>query len=276
MCTQVGDNAYKEFERELDQERIEEEKIENKIRQMRKERNRARLHPTREQGPAKKRRKVGENNEYINIKEVWGEPTKNTQVKHKNKDTMENQGNKRTKVEQESQEQAQSENKENENNVDDGELGVQDWDKEIENHGEQLIREQRTETAGEQEVESTREQSWELKRLCQEFLEENDEKWAKRKALREKELAKVLRLEKAGILGRKAKLEQLRRNIQKGESKLPQKEKEKLEKDENKKRKLELQAIKQDLWKLRKHENKNVRTERTKRLEEIQNLAEKS
>ena len=53
---------------------------------------------------------------------------------------MNNQGSKRTKVEQESQDQAQNENKENENNVDDGELGVQDWDKEIENHEEQLVR----------------------------------------------------------------------------------------------------------------------------------------
>ena len=64
----------------------------------------------------------------------------NTQVKHKNKDIMNNQGSKRTKVEQESQDQAQNENKENENNMDDGELGVQDWDKEIENHEEQLVR----------------------------------------------------------------------------------------------------------------------------------------
>ena len=96
ICTQVGDNTYKDFEKEIDIEKIEEEKIENKIRQMRKERNKARLHPSREQGPAKKRRKVGENNEYIIIKEVWGEPTKNMQVKHKTIDTANTSSNKRT------------------------------------------------------------------------------------------------------------------------------------------------------------------------------------
>ena len=58
MCTQVGDGAYKEFEKELRKEKIEEEKIESKIRQLRKERNRARLQPSREQGPATKRRKL--------------------------------------------------------------------------------------------------------------------------------------------------------------------------------------------------------------------------
>ena len=65
-----------------------EENIENKIRQLSKERNKARLRPTREQGPAKKRRKVHEN-EYINIKEIWGEPNVREQQKNKEKQRAE-------------------------------------------------------------------------------------------------------------------------------------------------------------------------------------------
>ena len=57
-----------------------EEDIENKIRQLRKEMNKARLHPTREQGPSKKRRKITEN-EYINIQEIWNKPKISTTQK---------------------------------------------------------------------------------------------------------------------------------------------------------------------------------------------------
>ena len=41
-----------------------------KIRELHKERTKARLHPTREQGPSKKKRKINES-EYININEIW-------------------------------------------------------------------------------------------------------------------------------------------------------------------------------------------------------------
>ena len=101
---------------------------------MRKERNRARLHPTREQGPAKKKRKVGENYEYITIKEVWGEPAKNPQVKHKLAEIEKETSSKRTRVQDKEHEIAREENNVVENNVVVEEVEVQDWDKEIKDH----------------------------------------------------------------------------------------------------------------------------------------------
>ena len=58
LCTQIGDGEYKKIGREIQAEKQEEEKIENKIRQLRKDRNKARLHPTKEAGPASKRRRA--------------------------------------------------------------------------------------------------------------------------------------------------------------------------------------------------------------------------
>ena len=49
-----------------------------------------------------------------------------------------------------------------------------------------------------------REQSWELNKLCRKYLEENDKDWARTKEIREQEKNRKLRLEKAGLLKRKA------------------------------------------------------------------------
>ena len=80
LCTQVGDGQYKQYGKEIEAEKKLEENIENKVRQLRKERNKARLHPTREQGPSKKKRKLAEN-EYISIQEIWNKPTMSTTQK---------------------------------------------------------------------------------------------------------------------------------------------------------------------------------------------------
>ena len=90
LCTQVGDSEYNKVGKELELEKLEEEKLEYKIRQLRKEKNKARLHPTRESGPSTKKRKIG-NFEYISIKEIWGEPeTTNPTKNKKNQETEEN------------------------------------------------------------------------------------------------------------------------------------------------------------------------------------------
>ena len=55
-------------------EQLEEEKLEKQIRELRKNINKARLHPTKEQGPTMKRRKIGTES-YVSIQEIWGTPT---------------------------------------------------------------------------------------------------------------------------------------------------------------------------------------------------------
>ena len=105
-------------------------------------------------------------------------------------------------------------------------------------------------------MKEQKEQVWALNKLCREFLNENHAKWAQRKEKREQEQQRILRLEKAGIKGRKAKLEELRKNVNKGMEKLPTLEREKIEKEERNVRTKELQTLKKDLWTLKRYENK--------------------
>ena len=88
ICTQIGEGQYKNYNKELEAEKKEDEKIESKIRALRKEKNKARLHPTKENGPSTKRRRTN-NQEYIKIKEIWGEPSLSEQVKRKENNTPE-------------------------------------------------------------------------------------------------------------------------------------------------------------------------------------------
>ena len=71
LTTNMGDKIYKDYEKELKLEKQEEIVIESKIRELRKTRNKERLHPTRENGPKKKKRK-NDNETYVTIQETWG------------------------------------------------------------------------------------------------------------------------------------------------------------------------------------------------------------
>ena len=280
LCTQIGDEAYEQYGKEIDKEKLEEERIENKIRNLRKERNKARMHPTREQGPAKKRRKVHEN-EYINIKEIWGEPKVGEQQKNKNPEQNQEQQSKRVKINE--GEQTTLTNLRTvegwtaqgpiENNME--YIPERDWDQVIREHKEEIERQENMRT-NRLKIKEQKEQAWALNKLCREFLNENHNKWAERESKREQERLRILRLEKAGIKGRKAKLEELKKNVKKGMEKLPPLEREQLEREEKNQKLKELQTLKKDLWTLKRYENKEIQNEYTKRLKEIRELGEKA
>ena len=117
--------------------------------------------------------------------------------------------------------------------------------------------------------------AWKLRRVCHEFLEENDKDWAKRKVARIEEQKRIERIEKMKILSRNAKIAHIEKAIEDGLNKIPAHEKEKLETEEKAKRTREMHEIKQGLWRLRKKEKKleNKKTEKirkmTKKLETI-------
>ena len=217
----------------------------------------------------------------MSIKEVWGEPGLREPTKNKRTEQDRELPAKRTRTGMGSPTRLTNlrriENKVVEGPVvkDMEYMPELDWDKIIREHRENIEREQR-EITERLNLKEKKEQSWALTKLCHEFLEENNEKWAKRKEKREQDNAKVLRLEKAGIKGRNAKLEELRKNVRKGMEKLPEIEREKIEKEENKRRNTELHAIKKDLWTLKRFENKEIQNESTKRLKEIRELGDKA
>ena len=89
LTTQLGDKDFKKYEKEVEDEKNEDDIVEKKIREMRKEQNKKRLHPTKETGTAMKRRKVNDN-EYVSIREIWGRPEKKIPVKIKNQEHEKN------------------------------------------------------------------------------------------------------------------------------------------------------------------------------------------
>ena len=119
--------------------------MEAKIRALRKERNKARLHPTKEQGPKCKRRKINEK-EYVNIKEIWGEPKQGIAEKRKKeKDTNvvdELVENKNKKIGKEMKESAtETELVEQEQDEHITEID-RDWEKKFKEYRQEILREQ--------------------------------------------------------------------------------------------------------------------------------------
>ena len=148
-----------------------------------------------------------------------------------------------------------------------------EWDKLIREHRDEIVQEyeKRTENV---ETETEREQSWELYRLCKNYLEENSEAWRTRKIQREHEKNRQERLEKAGLLRRKTQIEYIENNINKGIEKLTPADREKLKLEEQRKEKLEIENAKKDLWKFRGKEKKHKSENKINKIQELGEKAE--
>ena len=97
LVARLGDTEkeMKEFEKELKIEKENEERLEAKIRQLRKERNGARLETEKNNPPKKKRRT---STSYISIRSTWGPPTTTAPVKNVAEDTIKEVQRKKRKV----------------------------------------------------------------------------------------------------------------------------------------------------------------------------------
>ena len=207
LCTQIGESEYKKHGDELESEKKLEERIEAKIRILRKEKNKARLHPTKEGGPSKKKRKI-EKNEYITIEQVWQKPEV-TAAKKTTRTTTENTTNKRTKLEDPSVPTSTTEpskgwhtsknlasqgvpepwdknHQVRNTTIVQGEDWGEDitldenWDEKIALHRNELeVKENTRKELSKQN--NNEETSWELYDLCKDYLEKNSTDWAKRK-----------------------------------------------------------------------------------------------
>ena len=59
LSTKMGDQEMKEYKIEQEKDKQDEEILEKKIRTLRKELNKSRMHPTKESGPKPKRGRLG-------------------------------------------------------------------------------------------------------------------------------------------------------------------------------------------------------------------------
>ena len=90
------EQALKEIEKEIREEKIMEEKIESKIRDLRKKRNKERL--ITEKNTTRKRQKVTED-KYISIRDKWGPPTHSAPKKNQRNEIPEETTRKKMRVE---------------------------------------------------------------------------------------------------------------------------------------------------------------------------------
>ena len=152
--------------------------------------------------------------------------------------------------------------------------GPVDWDKKIDEHRKEIEREKERAVEAQEKFEQEKDSCYELQNLCREFLEENSKDWARLKEKRINEKNRILRLEQAGILSRKAKIKALEKNIEIGLSKIPAKDREKLRQEKSRKEEAEMKAAKEDLWSLRGREKKVVEKETSKNIQELKRTTE--
>ena len=198
LAAQVGENEYEKYSEELKQEKIQEEKLEKMIITLRKKKNQSRLVPSKSEQSGAKRRKINDQ-EYISMKEIWGKPkasvpkknkaTEQPEITQQNKKPRNENWNwnktsestKKTTVRLTNCRTIENKPKEIENNI--GKEGWQDpvdWNKILVEHRNRLEQEA-LERVNRYKKQAQKHESWELYRLCKKFLEQNNEKWNKRK-----------------------------------------------------------------------------------------------
>ena len=226
LTTRMGDpeKEFKELEKEIRLEKENEDRIEEKVRQMRKTRNKARL--VTDNNP-RKRQKL-ENNEYISIRKTWGPPTSSAPTKNKTDgQTEELTKNKKIRLGERITNTRRIEDRTFTGEVleeDEFEIETIDWDKFLQEHRERLEKEA-YEKEKRLELQRKKTLSWALYKECKDFLEENQKDWIEKKKERDLENQKKERLENARnkkeILKEKVKERKLKEEINIEVQKLP-------------------------------------------------------
>ena len=275
------ESEMRELEKEMKEEKAKDEAIEKEIRDLRKERNRARL-ITEKNGADKKRRKIDEE-QFISIRKIWGPPPPAAPEKRKETEKNETEKKKR-KMEIEIGEKITNlrtvENAVVEGlTITDFEIEVVDWEKVLQEHQERVEKEtkERQEKIGKKEI---KEKTWQLKRLCNEFLESNEKNWEKERKNREIERKRQERLqvakEKQEKIRQKVKERQLEKDIEEGLKQIPTEKRKEMILEEERKERIEIIETKKSLWRLRKKEKKiSEKSDKIKRLEKIEKMEDK-
>ena len=266
LSTKLGEKEIKELVQEQEIDKKDEEFLDKRIRELRKQLNKKRLHPTKETGPKPKRRKVG-NSDYVSIGEIWGKPDMSKPAKFKMVKDENPKNPKVAKIDKISPEKPR----------------IPTFPPPPEKiEISQLLPKSEQFRQERLRKKQEKEKAWELRKLCHEFLQDNDKDWEKRKIERIEEKNRQERLEKMKIKSRNSKIKHIENVVNIGLNKIPKEDREKIKQEEKLQEYKELHTIKQDLWKLRKKEKKLVETEEiknirkmTKKLENIQEILER-
>ena len=216
----------KEYEKELRDEKSKEEEFERKLREMRKERNKARLKNERNTNPPPKRQKTDEDR-FISIRTTW-----TTAPKKEKREPERQETRKRQKLEKETHTNIRRV----EDKVWEGETLTdfdiivtteEEWEVHLREHQTKLEEEMKEKERLSRKKE-IKKKSCLLYRESKMFLEENEESWKKRKLERDQEKERLERTaiakEKQEKLRNKIKERKLKEDITARMKELPQKE----------------------------------------------------
>ena len=260
LITRIGDREaeMKEWEKEIRKEKEYEERMEEKIRILRKDRNKERLRTEKSTQPRKKRKTE---DSYISIRSVWGPPPSKAPIKNVAEDIEKEKFSKKRRVETEiitNVKRIDDKIYEGETIVDFEIEEKRDWDKVVKEHTERLEKEakEREEKIKHNEI---KEKSWQLYKECKKFLEDNEKNWEKLKVEREKEEQRKHRLHIARKQQeesrKRIKEKKLKEDIAENLKKLPEVKRNEILQEEKRLRNLEIAETKKNLWKLRRKEN---------------------
>ena len=301
LTSNLGNREWKKRKKEEEEEKEREAALERVITTMRKERNNRRKdNAKRQDEPAEKRRKIGEE-EWKRVKQTReiGEKRRereekeeeNPSKRRKTNDIRNYMGDKiggEEKTREEAEEQVAGE-KENEEKIptanseqegatygswQTGEFMEKDfWDKFLEERKERLEKEEK-ERKERQERAKREEKSWELARWCKKTIEETkSESWFKNKEIRkEQEKYEREKKERFRVIKEKKKEMEEKQNQRTKQTtliemlkKVPSREREMIELEERRMKRLELQEIKQNVWRKwrggKRKENTETKTE---------------
>ena len=158
----------------------------------------------------------------------------------------------------------------------DEEVEIVDWEAIFSEHRKTIDEEN---SAREERLEEVKkkEASWELMRLCTNFLKENDQKWKDKAKDEEKKNGK----EKKKEANKKDKEKEdkqtlVQKKIEETFKKLPSKEKERFVQEEIKKERLELREVKMKIWKTWRGKKQEQHDKKKIQLEKLARILEKA
>ena len=283
LVTRLGnkEDELKQIEKELKEEKRIDDEIEEKIRTLRKAKNKTRL--VTEKNTSNKRQKL-DNTEYVSLRDTWGPPPTSAPVKNKNRleeeENIRNNKKMRTEITLTNIRRIEDRVIEGET-ITEFEIEEVDWEMRLQEHRDRLEKE-RLERKQRFEKQEMKIRSWALHKECKQFLEENEKNW---KLKREERLLEEKKQERMAII--KSKQENIRLKVQERKLKeeitkkvenLPYREQERIEKEEEKQRRKELIATKKSLWQLRSKERQykqERKSETVQQLEKIDDMKRK-
>ena len=226
----------------------------------------------------KKNKPILTKSKYIFLKEIWGKPkpseprknkaTEQPEITQQNKKPR-NENWKWNKTSESIEKIIDNKPKEKENNIEkEGWQDPVDWNKVLVEHRNRLEQET-LERVNRYKKQNKKHESWELYRLCKKFLEQNNEKWNKKKEQDEIERNRIQQLEQARIKA----ISTMQKVVEKEQNRklemLPTDILRKAIMEQAKEEKLEIKMAKEPFWKLRTTERK---IEQTKEISEIRKL----